>query len=137
MPAFCTFLQWLVNDLTSRCRSLALNVHPNRLSPLIKGSNRTRPDLAEVSRGGNNCDITVSRRGPDASVIALHGASSTVKEQHCGKGDKSAYPLDFHALCPVHVVAFTVCGVIVSVCCGGWLKVLGILCQLEFFGLLP
>lgn len=50
---------------------------------------------------------------------------------------KGTYPLDLNALCPVHVVAFTVRGKILGVCRRGWLKVLGILCQLQSFGFLP
>lgn len=46
------------------------------------------------------------------------------------------YLLDFNALCPVHVVAFTIRGKILGVCRRGWLKVLRILCQLQSFGLL-
>lgn len=46
-------------------------------------------------------------------------------------------PLDFNALCPIHVVAFTVRGKILGVCRRGWLKVLSILCQLQSFGFLP
>lgn len=58
-------------------------------------------------------------------------------KRHLWKWQGRTYPLDFHTLCPVHVVAFTVRGIIVGVCWGGRLKVLGILCQLQFFGFLP
>lgn len=45
--------------------------------------------------------------------------------------------LDFNTLCPIHIVAFTVCGKILGVCWRGWLKILGILCQLQSFCFLP
>lgn len=68
----------------------------------------------------------------------LPGELQSFIDVHClpiGKEGRT-YLLDFNALCPIHVVAFTVRGKILGVCRRGWLKVLRILCQLQSFGLL-
>lgn len=110
-------LRWLINDLTTRCRSFAV-----------------------LSGSGYEWEQRWHHFLPCSSWChRYHTARCSFNNQRVTLWERrqSSYPLDFHALCPVHVVAFTVCGVIVSVCWGGRLKILGILCQLEFFGLLP
>lgn len=46
-------------------------------------------------------------------------------------------PLDLNALSSIDVVAFSVCGKVLGVGRGSWLKILGILSQFQPFGFLP
>lgn len=53
---------------------------------------------------------------------------------HASSGKGS---LDLNTLCSIHVVAFSVCSVILSVGGRSRLKVLGVLCEFHAFGLCP